>query len=146
MSFRPSLISSFPQKTLSLSRTDYEIYKMLWDTGIATVDACICCECTPALSTILFVWINGFPQCTHICSFSRFCPYLCGFPPVFPLASFLVCFVCACSWETWLASRPLGESFLYSGVWRRTYAREKFSVNEIYPVWIIYLCILVKDI
>ena len=75
----------FPSKTLSLSRTDYEIYKMFWDTGIATVDTCICCERTPALSSILSVWISGFPLCTHICSFLRF-------PPCFSIGSFSCAF------------------------------------------------------
>ena len=105
----------------------------------------MCCECTLALSSVLSVWISSFHLCTHICSFLRFLLPLRFSPCVFSLARFLVCFVCACSWDTWVARPSVAGSFLYSGVWRRTYASVKSIVKKVCPVSIIYLCILVKD-
>ena len=96
-----------------------------------------CWERTPALSSSLSVWISDFPQCTHICSFSWFSP------SVFPLTCFRLRMLFGHMPCTFFCRRQF---FSYSGIWRRTYAWMKFTVNEIYHVWIICLCILMKDI
>ena len=44
--------------------------------------------CTPALSSVLSVWISGFHLCTQICSFLRFSPAFVVFPLYFPIGLF----------------------------------------------------------
>ena len=97
-----------------------------------------CCGCTPALSSVLSVWISGFLLCTHICSFSWFSPAFVVFPLCFPIGSFS-CVLCLCMLLGHMGCMPLCRRQFFYTIELKEEHSVKSMVNKMYPVRIIYV-------